>query len=140
MASYIVKENGEIVIKQFEVVDLVSQGLTADMLLSVDEIVYDIVNNRLSEDDKMRFRDIPEEDIIMEHFGFGMWIRNSYGLWEVMTNPLVESNPAPDSEKHPDNLSFEVMKLVSKTLRGEYTPDVKFKNEHYDDAMKILGD
>jgi hypothetical protein len=140
MVSYVVKENGEIAIKQFEVVDGVSKGLTADMLLSVDEIVYDIVNNRLGEDEKIYFRDATEQDLIMEHLGFGMWIRNTYGLWEVLTNTLVEANPEPDSIKHPDNLSAEIMKLVSQTLRGEYKPDVKFKEEHFNDAMKIVGD
>ena len=140
MISYVIKEKGQIVVKQFDVVDSVAQGVTADMLLDRDEIVYDIVNNRLSEDDKAYFRSATKEDLIMEHLGFGMWIRNTYGLWEVMTNPLVEPEADPDSLKHPDNLSGEIMELVSQTLRGEYTPEVTFVKEHFDDAMKILGD
>jgi len=139
MISYVVKENGQIAIRQFEVVDGVSQGLTPDMLLNVDEIVYDIVNNRISEDDKIYFRDAKESDLLMEHFGFGMWIRNTYGLWELHTNPLVNSNADGYSIEHPDNLSGKIMELVSQTLRGDYEPQVDFSDK-FDDAMKLLGD
>jgi len=139
MISYIVKENRTIAVKKFEQVDGTTEGLTAGMLLNRDEIVYDIVTNRLSDDDKIYFRDAKEDDLIMEHLGFGMWIRNTYGLWETLVNPSVEENPEPDSSKHPDNFSFEVMELVSQALRGEFTPDVSFVENNFDDAMKIVG-
>jgi len=140
MISYVVKENGLIMIKQFETVDNVSVGLTTEMLLNKDEIVYDIITNRLSDDDKIYFKNATESDFIMEHLGFGMWIRNTYGLWEVLTNPLVEENAEADSMTHPDNLSGEIMKLVAATLKGEYTPNVAFATQNFDNAMKILGD
>lgn len=140
MINYVVKENGLITIKQFEVIDGLSIGLTSEMLLSKDEIVYDIVTNRLSDDDKIYFKNATESDWIMEHMGFGMWIRNTYGLWEVLINPLVEENSEPDSMKHPDNLSGEIIELVTATLNGDYTPDVAFATKNFDDAMKILGD
>lgn len=137
--SYIIKENGTIKDKEFEYVDDCTVGLTTDMFLTSDEIVYDIVTNRLSEDDKKYFRNISEGDLSMEHLGFGMWIRNTYGLWELLTNSLVEEMSEPDSIKHPDNLSFKVMELVVKTLNGEYTPDVTLTEKDFDEAMKIMG-
>lgn len=138
--NYRVKEDGIITSKQFDYIDGVTVGLTPELLLDEDEIVYDIVTNRLSDDDKIYFRDMSEDDIIMAHMGFGMWIRNSYGLWECSVNRMTSSECAPDSMEHPDNLSGRIMELVRKTLRGEYTPDVTLVTENYDDAMKILGD
>ncbi len=139
MTSYIIKENRTIMSKEFEHVDDCTVGLTADMLLNSDEIVYDIINNRLDDESKKYFHDISSDELTMEHLGFGMWIRNTYGLWELLTNPLVEQNPEPDSIKHPDNLSFKIMELVVKTLRGEYTPDVSLTTKDFDEAMKIVG-
>jgi len=138
--EYIVKENGIIKLKSFEIVDGIVEGLTSDMFLTRDEIVYDIITNRLSSDDKAHLKAASGQTIIGEHLGLGMWIRNSYGLWENLTNPLVEENPEPDDIKHPDNCSFEIMELVVQTLNGEYTPDVKFTNEDFDNAMNILGE
>lgn len=142
MVNYIVKDNGLIKKKTFDYDKDAHEtiGLTSDMFLNSDEIIYDIVNNKLSEEDKKYFHDISSGDLTMEHLGFGMWIRNTYGLWELDINPLVENNPEPDSMTHPDNLSFKIMELVVKVLRGEYTPNVSLTEKDFDDAMKIVGE
>ncbi len=139
MTSYIIKENNTIIIKEFKYVDGSTIGLTADMLLNSDEIVYDIVTNRLSENTEKYLRDISDDGLSMQHLEFGMWIRNTYALWELLINPLVEENPEADSTKHPDNLSFKIMELVVKTLRNEYSPNVSLTEKDFDDAMKIVG-
>ncbi len=139
MVSYVVKEKNEIVLKQFKYVGGITVGLSSEMFLNEDEIVYDIIKNRLTEDDKIYFKKAERDDFIMEHMGFGMWIRNTYGLWEAPMNPLIEEDCAPDSMKHPDNLSSKIMELVSQALRGEFTPNVSFAPENFDDAMKLVG-
>jgi len=138
--KYIVKFNGLINIKQFDYDEQTTIGLTSEMLLSVDEIVYDIITNRLSDYDESYFRKCSKSDLYSHHLDFGMWIRNTYGLWEVLINPLVEQDSEPDSIKHPDNRSFEIMELVTKTLRNEYLPNVSFTEKDFDNAMEIVGE
>lgn len=137
---YILKDNdnGLIKVKEFEYIDGKSIGLTTDMFLNVEEIVHDIITNRLTEDTLAALRNFEKESLIEQHFGFGRWIRNAYGLW-LPNNPLTEKNPASDSNKHPDNLSFEIMKMVVKTLQNEHTPNVSSTEENFDIAMKIVG-
>ncbi len=137
--NYIVRFNGLITEKRFNVIDRDTIGLTSEMFLNVDEIVYDIITNRLSNEAKKYFKECSRNDLYKEHLNFGMWIRNTYALWEVLLNPLSEENPEPDSIKHPDNCSFEIMELVTKALRGEYTPAVSFTEKDFDNAMKIVG-
>ncbi len=139
MIEYITKKNGIIDLRYFEYEHGQTIGLTTYMLLCVDEIVADIIN-RLSFEDKKYFKEIDDQSLIGEHLGFGMWIRNAYGLWETEINLLTEHCAGPDSEKHPDNCSFEIMKLVVKVLRGEYKPTVGTTAENFDTAMKVLGD
>lgn len=140
MIEYITKKNGVIDVRKFNYEHNQTIGLTVDMLLNRDEIVADIVVNRLSFEDKKIMREYSEKDLIGEHMGFGMWIRNTYGLWEREIIVLTEKCVSLDSDQHPDNLSFEIMKLVIKALRGEYTPSVGPTAENFDTAMKVLGD
>lgn len=136
MINYVVKINDIISSKPFEIVDNNAVGLNEDMFLSIDEIICDIIAERLCNDDIQYFRGCTDGDLLMEHLSFGMWIRNTYGLWDA-NNPLTEVNPAPDSNKHPDNCSSTVMILLRDTLNGAYVPDVSGNN--FDEAMKILG-
>jgi hypothetical protein len=138
--EYIIKEDGIIKFKEFEVIEGDTTGPTPEMFLTRDEIVYDIVNNRLSEDDSIYFKNLNEDDMAIERMGFGMWIRNSYGLWQCESNPLTEIDAGADSITHPDNLSGEIMDLVKQTLMGNYTPDVSLIAEKFNDAMKLLGE
>ena len=50
--------------------------LTISLEDMVDEIVEDIVNTKLTDENKKEWLKYPEYD----HFGRGMWIRNEY-LW-----------------------------------------------------------
>ncbi len=138
MINYVVKHNGKVDVKDFEIVDNNAVGLNVDMFLSIDEIVYDIISQRLADDDKLYFKGCSDGDLIMEHLGFGMWIRNTYALWDT-NNPLTEVDPAPDSEKHPDNCSSTIMNLVRKTLNGDYVPDAFDTFKDFNDAMQNLG-
>ena len=70
--SYVVKIDGEVQIKQFQVIRGVPDGLTTEMLLNRDEIVHDIITNRLSDNEKIYFRNATDETLSMEHMGMGM--------------------------------------------------------------------
>lgn len=47
---------------------------------AVDEAV-DVLVGALSEQDKQRIRAMRRDDLIQFHFGWGMSIRNAFGLW-----------------------------------------------------------
>lgn len=139
--SYVVKIDGEVQIKQFQVIRGVPDGLTTEMLLNRDEIVHDIITNRLSDNEKIYFRNATDETLSMEHMGMGMWMRNSYGLWETKNNPLVDENASANSRMHPDNLSFKIMELVRQALGGEKTTDPEEPiTEIFDKAIKVVGE
>ena len=127
--EYIIKKNNEITIVSFDA----DTEIAPHAFLTEDEIIYDIVTHRLN-DEKTRNEicNTSEENLFQFHFDFGMWVRNSYGLWQP-NNPIV-------GDKHPDDLSMELIKLVVKTLNGEYEPQVNLTSHNYDRAMKVLGD
>jgi len=138
MINYVVKISCVIDSTALVVLDDKGVGLESDMCLTIDEIVTDIISNRLSDDDKLYFKGCSDGDLIMEHLSFGMWIRNTYALWDSV-NPLTEFDPDPLSNKHPDNVSSDVMRMLRETLNGKYTPDAIDNIEKFNDAMRTLG-
>jgi len=138
MINYVVKDNGIIKAKDFEIVDNETVGLKADMYLTEDEVVNDIITNRLDDDNKLYFKGCTKDDLISHHLSFGMWIRNTYALWDK-NNPMTGENPDPDSEKHPDTCSSRIMELVNLALNEKYTPIVSDPENNFTEAMKTLG-
>lgn len=136
--SYVVKIDDEIQTKQFEVIAGCAQGLKPEMFLSCDEIVDDIVNNKLSKNDKIYFKNANNDTLSMEHMGTGMWIRNAYGLWETEKNCLVDINSSSGSHRHPDNLSHAILLLVRKSLQD--ADPTEEKENKFNSAMKIVGE
>ena len=50
----------------------------------------------LPEDEQAKIAAMPEDELIMLHFGLGQWIRNHLGLWHgnaVLLRATGESNP-----------------------------------------------
>lgn len=99
-------------------------GIPTEAFLTFDEIVDDIVANRLSSGAEEDIRCCAEEDLILFHPNFGMWIRNSYGLW-LESNPLTDDDQSHIRDgvdynpKHPDTVSFDIIQAVHNRLTGK---------------------
>ena len=115
-------------------------GIDEAAFLTFDEIVDDIVANRLSSGAEEDLVTCPEEDLCMFHLSFGMWIRNSYGLW-LKGNPLTNDddshvrNGIDYNPMHPDEVSFKIMSAVHKKLTG---CDTQSLANTFDDAMSAV--
>lgn len=123
--EYIIKYDGVIQIKEFVCSTDEIVGFDPTMVLSPPEIANDIIKNRLDQETKEYFRTASKADLALQHFQFGMWIRNSYALWSG-----ADENVAGDSDKHPDNLSGEIMDKVVATLQSAA----------FDEAMQNVGE
>ena len=113
--------------------------------LTADEIVKDILANRLPEYEQENLQQMKKEDLIRLHFGIGMWIRNTYGLW-LKPNPHT-AQPKDMSDKdyamsdiHPDQYSFAVIeKLYDRLMEIKNVYDSRYiKYKAFDDSMKDL--
>lgn len=72
----------------------------------VEETANDIIK-KLGEDDKKYL--LENSDYIPHHFGFGLWIRNTY----------IHGQELPLEYGDPDDLSGEIFDEVIRILRGE---------------------
>jgi hypothetical protein len=84
---------------------------------TVDEAVNRLVG-ALSEQDKQRIRELPKDDLIQFHFGWGMGIRNAFGLWGG--NAALMQSCAEVSGRafmHPDDASMVIIEGVWQRLR-----------------------
>jgi hypothetical protein len=79
--------------------------------LTVDAAV-DHLLSRMKDADKETVRGTPEADLIRFHFGWGMGIRNAFGLWQGNTQ-LLESCGGG----HPDDASSVIIRAVWKRLQ-----------------------
>ena len=77
---------------------------------NIDDAVS-VVMDAMSSDQKEHLRQIPEENLIDEHFGFGMWIRNLLGHWVL----AVEG----EYLAHPDDISSEITEIIWQRLQNE---------------------
>lgn len=95
-------------------------------LMNRDQIVFDLFS-KLSNDDKKYLSGLSEDDVRGMHHGWGMGIRNAYGLWKEdspvtgnwMKHP--ETHDVRDgtdySADHPDQVSNDIMVEVWKKIR-----------------------
>ncbi len=65
---------------------------------------------------KQKIKGTKKEDLIKYHFGWGMGIRNSYGLWKGNTE-LLKSCGGEDI--HPDSCSMVIINRVWDLLQIE---------------------
>jgi hypothetical protein len=63
----------------------------------------------MSINQKEHLRQIHEENLIDEHYGFGLWVRNLLGHWVPPMN-------GDEYASHPDNISGVITKLVWRKL------------------------
>lgn len=82
--------------------------------LSPNEIIDDILKNQLKSEQIKEFQAIPEDDLIMLHHGFGMWIRNHYLLWDS-ENPHTDGSDA-QGDKFPDQVSQAIIEKMWKMV------------------------
>lgn len=75
----------------------------------------------LSDADKDLLCSMAREDLIDFHFGWGMGIRNEFGLWHD-DSPLLRSCAAAAGREwiHPDSASTLIMEGVWDKLQEEY--------------------
>jgi hypothetical protein len=78
---------------------------------NIEEAVS-IVFNAMSSDQTEHLRRSHKEDLINEHFGFSLWVRNLLGHWVP---------PTPESEypAHPDDISNEITEIIWQRLQNE---------------------
>jgi len=76
-----------------------------------DAVAY--ITKGLSEDDKRLLRETKKEDLIKFHMGWGMGIRNGFGLWRG-NDKLIES--ACGKGCHPDDASMVIIEAVWAAL------------------------
>lgn len=80
---------------------------------SVESVVKDLLGS-LSDKDKEVVRNTEREDLIKFHLGWGMGIRNYYGLWRG-NDALVRD--ACGRPCHPDDASMIIIEAVWRELR-----------------------
>ena len=82
---------------------------------TVQAIAADILGS-LSDEDKATLRKTKKDDLIMFHHGWGMGIRNHYGLWRG-NDKLIES--ACGKGCLPDDASMVIIEAVWSALQHE---------------------
>ena len=81
---------------------------------TIEEAV-DILISSMPEGDREKLINMPEEDLINLHFGWGDRIRNAFGLWEGNEELLK----ACGSESgNPDGASMVIIRAAWKRLRS----------------------
>lgn len=91
------------------------------------------LKNDLSEKDIETFKSLKEEDSVGMHFGFGMGLRNSWGLWH---NTKIAQYLYSRGVFHPDSMSGVIIRSFMKYIRGE---DYKLEADNkYPDHFKIV--
>lgn len=73
----------------------------------------DQVISRLDEESLSRLRGMDEAELVALHFGLGMWIRNTFGLWSG--NKALLEDCASDGEPgcfDPDEASMVILREV----------------------------
>ncbi len=83
---------------------------------TVEEAVDRLLSS-MSEKDKQSFKNTPEKDLIMFHFGLGTHIRNEFGLWQGNTE-LLKSCEKESYFVDPDDASSIIIEALRKKLRG----------------------
>lgn len=80
---------------------------------TVEEVVADLLT-KVSEDDKATLRKTSFDDLIRYHFGWGMGIRNYYGLWRGNQELIIDACGKPC---HPDDASMKIIEAVWQSLQ-----------------------
>lgn len=97
---------------------------TNGSFMSVDEMVTDILTNRMDDESIGYIKALKKSELISLHHSLGQWIRNSYGLWDV-SNPHVDASDPGDP--HPDSISMKVIELLHQSITSSNTLSIPTK-------------
>ena len=100
--------------------------LETQNLLTPEEVVEDLFNS-WDQNSKKEFLAVGFENLITLHHGFGMSIRNIYGLWSPNYPGVI---PGDLGDGHPDGISMKIIEALYKRIEAQYGA--------YDAAMTII--
>lgn len=130
---YFLKINGkvaEVIFADTEQNDSTWKKIPSEHFLSVKEIAEHQLQQMTCEQ-LLSMSKMKKEELIGLHFSYGMWLRNSYGLWHP-NNPFPVKNDLGDG--HPDGLSMLVIEEIHKRLTTVATTE----SDAFQDAMSIV--
>lgn len=114
--SYFLKHNGKVERTTFPYTHGAENkewnSIPQEQFLSVKEIAKHQLS-QLTTEQLQEFKNIPQDDLIGLHHGYGMWIRNNYALWHPK-NPYVI--PGDLGDCHPDGLSQRAIEEMHRML------------------------
>jgi len=85
------------------------QHMRSEKPENIEEAVL-IVLSEMSPEQEEHLKQVCKEDLINEHFGLGMWVRNLLGHW---VPPTTEG----DYPAHPDDISAEIIERLWERLQ-----------------------
>ena len=89
------------------------QHMRSEKLKNIEEAVL-IVLSEMSSDQEKHLKQVRKEDLINEHFGFSLWVRNLLGHWVPPTPEGEGYNSA-----HPDDISGVITEMIWRRLQNE---------------------
>ena len=100
--------------------------------LSPDQILEELFVDLIAHpEDFDAFVEVPTEQLIGLHHGYGRWIRNHYKLWDS-NNPYSMLDYQPElidevdhNKKHPDSISMRIIEKLHQRC-------VEYKNSNKD--------
>lgn len=105
-------------------------SIPIDQFLSVTEIAEHQLK-QLPKEQLLTMSNMKKDELIGMHFGYGMWLRNSYALWHP-NNPHVIKDDLGDG--HPDGLSMLAIEEMYKRLTTSELTEI----DAFQDAMSIV--
>jgi len=84
---------------------------------SVDEALK-VLADIILEEDLVRIAGMNDEELSSMHFGLGMAVRNQFCLWDN-DSPLMADMVARIGQVHPDDASFELIRMLRDMLAGQ---------------------
>lgn len=85
---------------------------------TMEEMVNEVLQwlEKSSEEERLAFKNCPEEKLIFYHRDLGCNIRNHFRLWEYEWEKVIVDG-IDHSPTHPDNLAFSVIKEIHRKVQ-----------------------
>jgi len=111
----------------------IKQRMNADTIASIYipknlEDCFVQIDSFWDDSTKNKVREMTESEFMAgAHFGFGMWMRNNWGLWG---GSRLSAYFAKRGIRHPDDMSGIILTSYYRKLKGK-DPDVKSQLKYY---------
>jgi hypothetical protein len=79
------------------------------------DAAVDMIISRLPDTERLKIKNTAKKDLIQYHFGWGMGIRNYYGLWRGNQKLLLSA--CGGKPCHPDDASMSIIEAVWEKLQ-----------------------